>query len=73
MMGVGPVGLLLMLLLWGALAALAAWAGQALFAGGRHHATSVPRRFTARQIIDVRYARGELTRDQYDLMKQDLL
>ena len=73
MMGFGPVGLLLMVLLWGAVIAFAVWAGQALFSGGRHQATPLPGRFTARHIIDERYARGELTRDQYDLMKQDLL
>ena len=27
---------------------------------------------SARQILDMRYARGEITREQYEMMKQDI-
>jgi putative membrane protein len=74
MMGLGSLGALMMLLLWGAVIALAVWAISALFpGGGRHYVAASPGSLTARQIIDLRYGRGELTRDQYELMKQDLL
>jgi putative membrane protein len=73
MMGFGGFGLLFMLLFWGVLIALAVWAITALFPSGKREQSSpANQNLTARQILDMRYARGELTREQYDLMKQDL-
>jgi putative membrane protein len=73
MLGFGMVGLLLMLLLWGGLIALAVWLVSLIFPrAGRSSASPSERELNARQIIDRRYARGELTRDQYELMRQDL-
>jgi putative membrane protein len=73
MMGFGGFGMVLMLLFWGALIALAVWAINALFPGGRQGQSSpVSQNMTARQILDMRYARGDLNREQYELMKEDL-
>ena len=72
-MGFGFLGLLLMVLFWGGLIALAVWLVQALF----NRAPQLPSfqgtgSASAQQILDARYARGEITKEQYELMKQDL-
>jgi len=73
MLGFGIVGLLLMLLLWGGLIALAVGLVSLIFPrAGRSTASPGEGELNAIQIIDRRYARGEITRDQYELMKQDL-
>ena len=73
-MGFGVLGLLFMLIFWGGLILLAVWLVRALFssnsgrdlnAGGKDQ--------NARQILDQRYARGEISREQYEIMKQDLV
>lgn len=73
-MGFGILGLLFMLVFWGGLILLAVWLVRALFssnsgrdlnAGGKDQ--------NARQILDQRYARGEISREQYEIMKQDLV
>ena len=73
-MGFGILGLLFMLVFWGGLILLAVWLVRALFssnsgrdlnAGGKDQ--------NARQILDQRYARGEIRREQYEIMKQDLV
>jgi len=62
------------LIFWGGLILLAVWLVRALFstnsgrdlnAGGKNQ--------NARQILDERYARGEINREQYEIMKQDIL
>lgn len=70
-MGFGILGLLLMLILWGGLIGLAVWLVRSLFP----HAEQPPalpsgHELSARQILDRRYARGEIGREQYDLMKE---
>ena len=69
--GLGGWGVLLMVLLWGGLIALAIGLVWALFprAGGRVPAAHEP---GVREILDRRYARGEINREQYDLMKETL-
>ena len=71
-MGSGLGGLLIMLLFWGALVALAVWLVGTLFPRTGRPAGSGGRDLTARQILDRRYARGEIAREQYELMKQDI-
>jgi putative membrane protein len=72
-LGFGVLGLLFMLLFWGGLAALAIWLVGSLFPrGARGTGFSVDRDLNAREILDKRYARGEITREEYELMKQDL-
>jgi putative membrane protein len=71
--GFGMFGLLVMLLFWAGLVVLAAWLVRALFPhDGRHAAPAAGRGQDAREILNRRYARGEITREQYELMKQDL-
>jgi putative membrane protein len=71
--GFGIFGLLFMLLFWGGLIALAVWLVRLLFPGQAQSQppTSGPE-LSIREILDRRYARGEITREQYELTKQDL-
>lgn len=70
-MGFGVFGLIFMILAWGMLIALVLWVVGSLFLVGRCPASTSDHP-TARQIVERRYARGEITREQYELMKQDL-
>jgi len=69
--GFGWVGFLFMLLFWAVLIALAVGLMGMVFhrRGPRAPADGRP---TPRQILDVRYARGEIDHEQYELMKKDL-
>jgi len=72
-LGFGLFGLLFMLLFWAGLIALAVWLVSVLFPGQQTRPPSAPDQDQSpRQILDQRYARGEITREQYGLMKQDL-
>ena len=71
-MGLGLLGLLLMIVFWAGLILLAIWGVKVLFSGGTSTYSPVGTGAPARQILDQRYARGEITHDQYDLMKKDL-
>ncbi|GAB4577372.1 MAG: hypothetical protein Fur0022_01030 [Anaerolineales bacterium] len=66
----GFFGLILMVLFWGGLIALAVWLVKALFSSGR--ANYPPAGNNPREILDQRYARGEINREEYELMKRDL-
>lgn len=73
MMNMGVGGWLLMLLFWGGLIVLALWLVRAMFP----HATEPPGRSPAREpsateILDRRYARGEISREEYELMQDTL-
>jgi putative membrane protein len=70
-MGFGIFGLLFMLLFWVILILAAVWLVRALFGNGRpRYSNHEPQ--SAREILDQRYARGEITREQYEMMKKDL-
>jgi len=73
-LGFGMFGLLFMVLFWGGLIALAIWLVSALFpiSGRRPTASGADQPQSSREILDTRYARGEITREEYELMKQDL-
>ena len=72
-LGFGVFGLVLMLVFWGGLIALAVWLASALFPrSNRETSISTDQDLSAQQILDRRYVRGEITRDQYELMKQDI-
>jgi putative membrane protein len=72
-LGFGLFGLLFMVLFWVGLIALAVWLVGSLFGrNGRQVTSSGDHELNAREILDRRYARGEITREQYELMKQDL-
>lgn len=64
-MGFGLIGLVLMLLFWGGLIALAIWLVRALFSGSQQ-SPHIPegRGMNAREILDQRYARGEIGPEQ---------
>lgn len=72
-LGFGLFGLLLMLLFWGGLIVLAVWLAGVLFPGSSRTTTSPDARdLSPNDILDSRYARGDITREQYELMKKDL-
>ncbi len=64
---------LMMLVFWGGLVVLAVLLVRALFPGGQQLPPgSSGHQPTAREILDQRYARGEITREQFEQMKGDL-
>ena len=73
MAGFGFVGFFIMLVFWGFVIAGAVWLMRSLFPGA-----SVPGSgdkagpMSAREILDQRYARGEITREHYLGMVEDL-
>jgi putative membrane protein len=77
MMGFGGLfGFLLMLLFWGGVIALAIWLVSLLFPrpaddspATAHDNSPVP---SALEALKLRYAHGELSRDEYQQMRQDL-
>ena len=74
MMGLGMgVGLLLMLLFWAVLIAGAVWLAKVVFVG-RERPTVAPGAPgpNPREVLDQRYARGEITREEYELIRADL-
>jgi putative membrane protein len=77
MMGFGLFGFLLMVLFWGGVIALAVWLVSLLFPGAADHSTSTPEGNgrtgeTALEILKKRYALGELSRHEYQQMREDL-
>ena len=72
-MGVGFElwGILLMFLLWGGLIALAVWGVTVLFPR-RARLSENDDHLDAQEILDRRYARGEINREQYESMKQNI-
>ncbi len=74
MMGWGMgLGLLFMVLFWGALIALAAWLIRALFPpASQPPAPPTGGELSARDILDRRLARGEISREEYDLMRETI-
>jgi len=72
-MGFGILGLLLMVLFWGGLIALVIWLVRSIFPVSQQ----IPKppagiEPNALEILGERYARGEITREQYEMIKQDL-
>ena len=74
MMGIGFMGFFAMLLFWGILIAGAVWFVKSIFpAAGRTDGGRADQRLSPRKILDQRYARGEITREQYLAMTEDLI
>jgi putative membrane protein len=72
-MGLGVFGLVLMILFWVGLIALAVWLVRALFPSvNQPPASPSERSLSAREILDRRFARGEISREEYDLMKETI-
>jgi putative membrane protein len=73
MPGFGIGGGFLMLLFWGLLIVGAVWIVRSMFIGREHSSFRLQHREeSAREILDQRYARGDLSREEYETMKQDL-
>lgn len=71
-MGFGLTGLLFMFLFLVGVIVLALWLVSALFPRTARPTALDDQDLSARQILDRRYARGEITREQYETMKQDI-
>jgi len=73
-MGFGILGLLLMVLFWGGLIFGAVWLVRTLFQGAAIHTpgSQIEKPAGARETLDLRYAQGEITREQYETMRKDL-
>ena len=73
MMGFGWAGLIIMFLFWCLLVAGAIWLVKSIFPGDmRGNEPGDLGHMTARQILDHRYARGELSREHYLAMVDDV-
>lgn len=73
MMGFGVIGIFLMLLFWGTLIAGGVFLVRGLFPKESGISRPYPQAGAgARHILDQRYARGEISREQYEIVKQDI-
>jgi putative membrane protein len=64
--GFGAWGFLMMVVFWVVLIALSVWIVKAIFVG------AAGSKGNARQILDERYARGEISKKEYSSMKKEL-
>lgn len=71
-LGMGTFGLLWMLLFWGGLIVLAIWLVSLLFPAVKKPDGDDTTSLSATEILKERYARGELTQEQYQEMLQTL-
>ena len=72
-MGWGLVGMAMMVLFWGGVIVLAVLLVRPLFPRGQQIPPGpIGREPTALEILNQRYARGDVTREQFDQMKRDL-
>lgn len=70
MLGFGVLGLLVMVLVFGGLILGSLWLVRGLFPGSApSERTAAP---SARELLDQRFARGEISRDDYETIRQDL-
>lgn len=73
MMGLGMgFGILFLVIFWGVLILGAVWLVRSIFAAGEGRSGAGRAAATPREILDQRYARGELSRDEYEVIRQDL-
>ena len=70
--GMGLLGWIWMLLFWGALIALAIWLIGLLFPSTKKQNGQQNDSLSAQEILDIRYAQGELNEEQYQQMSQNL-
>ena len=72
-LGMGFGGGLLMVLFWVVLIVGAVWLARGLFPSGQQPPASSSRSEpNADEILKQRYARGEITKEQYEQMRRDL-
>jgi uncharacterized membrane protein len=68
--GIGMgLGLLAMIIIWGGLIALGVWLVRGLFPGIGQPPPAAGHDLSAREILDRRFARGEIGPEEYELMK----
>ena len=73
MMGFGFIGFVLMLLFWILLIAGAVWLVRSIFPdSNKKDIPQANQPSGPREILDHRYARGEITREQYKVMLEDI-
>ena len=73
MTGFGIMGGLFMIVFLGGLIALVVWLVIKVFPGVRGQSNSPSgNMMNARDILDQRYAQGEIDREQYEMMKKDI-
>ena len=73
--GSGILMLLFMFLFWGGLIFLGVWLAGALFSSKSNNRPSAAQQgedSNPLEILSQRYANGEITREQYEIMKKDL-
>jgi uncharacterized membrane protein len=71
MMGWGMgLGLLVMIFIWGGLIALGVWLVRGLFPHVSQPPAAAGQDLSARDILDRRFARGEISPEEYDVMKR---
>jgi len=71
MMGFRFVGALFMLIFWGGLIVLAVWVAREMF--GNRHGNDAGGQTSPTEILARRYARGEISREEYELALSDLM
>ncbi len=76
--GMGGFGILFMILIWGGLLALVVWGLSVLVPriGANSGSSSVsprPPEPSALEVLKQRYARGEISKDEYESMRRDIL
>jgi len=73
-MGFGGIGLILMLLFWGGLIVGGIWLAKTVFDNTQQNrsGTTPSDQPSPREILDKRYARGEISREEYENIKSDL-
>ncbi len=72
--GFGGIGMLAGAIFWIAILVLIVWVVTRLVSSQApaHHTPSLPAAPSALEVIKVRYAKGEITKAEFDQMKQDL-
>ena len=70
----GGFGLFLMIIFWGVLIVGGVLFVKAVFTSSpqNHDGNAISRQASPREILDQRYARGEISREEYESIKSDL-
>ena len=69
--GMGPIGMILWIVILIAVIIAIVWLVRSL-AGSSHHAPTGPRRSPGLDVLEERYARGEIQREEYLEKKKDI-
>ncbi len=70
--GMGLWGILLMIVFWGGLVALAVWLVGLMFPSANQDTPNPNQPLSAEEILKIRFARGEITADEYKQMQNTL-